>query len=102
MNGAVIEAVGAQYVEIDGRHFVWKARHFFGEFAQGAVSRSELGAPPVASNQVYKSVGVIVIANAKIGDLSTEVMRVRTASIGAVIGRRDDRRQHLTLTAAQR
>lgn len=92
MDCAVVEAACAQSVEVGGRHSMRCERQLLGEVAQGAVRRGQLGAAPVAGDQVDKAIGGIVVGDAKIGDLGTEVVRVRAASIGATIGGRDHRR----------
>lgn len=102
VNGAVVETVRAQNVEIGGHHRLRRVRQFFGEFAQCAVGSRKIGAAPVASEQMHKTVGCIVVGDAKVGDLSTEVVRVGAASIGAVIGGGDHRCQHLAPAAAER
>jgi hypothetical protein len=81
---------------------LWRNSQLLSEFAQRMIGRSKFCAAPIAGDQMDESIGLFVVGDAKIGDLSTEVVRMCAASIEAVIGGRDNGCQHLTLPAAER
>ena len=49
-----------------------------------------------------EAVSFVLVGNAKVGDLSTEVVGVGPSSIETVVVRRDDGGEHLPLAAAER
>ncbi len=99
MNGAIIQPVRPQRLDVGLSHLIWLKRHLLGEGAQRSVHWCKGGGAPVVRDGL--DIGISFGISRKSGDLSTEVMRVGASSINAVIGAADDHRQHLTLCPAE-
>lgn len=101
MDGAIGKAVVTQFIEIGSGHGSGGGGHFDRIGAEGAIRRRQRGRPPVGGNVMDKAIGCRFVGNAKIGDLSPEVVGVGTASVEAVIVRRDHGCQQLPLAATE-
>ncbi len=75
MNGRIVEAVGAQLVEVSGRHAPLLVGQFGGILAQGPVRDREWRRPPIRDDGMHKLIGVFRILVLP-SDLCTEVVRV--------------------------
>ena len=102
VDGAVVEAVRAQGLDVRLGDAGGRAGEFLRQFAQGAVCRAEGGGAPVGGDKSDEAVGFFLIGNAEIpGDLGTEVVGVRARSVDAVVGGGDDGGDHFPLAAGE-
>lgn len=95
VDGAVIQPGSAQRVDVGGGHLARGQRELLGVGTQSVVDGGKLRLPPIACNRVNVGVGFVVIL--KPLDLGTEVMRVGTRSVEAVIGAAGHDGQHFAL-----
>jgi len=100
VNPTIIEAMGAQHIEVSGAHLLGSFGELLGVCAERHIGRRQGGFAPITTNMMHQQIGLDFVGNPKIfGDLSTEVMRMRPSSVEAVIDGRGDRGQHFALTA---
>lgn len=103
---AIVETVGAQGVEIGGRHGVRAVGELDRILAQRPVGGRQRRLAPVVGDQVHKvirqrRIGGRGLGQGKVGDLSTEVVGMSAPSVGALVGGGNDCRQQLALSAAE-
>ena len=89
MDRAVVEAVGAQSIQIGRRYAVLVVRELGGERAQRPVDLAERRGAPIADDGVDVGVSLRRITY-ELPDLFTEVMRVGLGSVVAAQLGRDD------------
>lgn len=86
VDATVIEALGAQHIEVSSAHLLGGFGEFFGKATQRYIGRRQIGFAPIATDMMYQQIGLDFVSNPKIfGDLSTEVMRMRPSSVEAMV-----------------
>jgi hypothetical protein len=101
VDNLVIRTGGPEDIEVGWSHYLRGFGQLFGVLEQCAIEFADAGLAPIGANVVDKQIGLMVVDNPKIFDLSTEVVRMRAPSVEAVINRRCHRSQHFALTAAE-
>ena len=102
VDGAVIEAVSTQFVEISGGQLCGIRGDLHGKGTESAVNRQQISLPPIRRDLMGEAVSFVLVGDAKIGDLSPEVVGVGPPSVETVVVRRDDGGEHLPLPTTQR
>ena len=101
VDNLVIRTSCTQDIEVGWPHALRRLGQLLGVLEQCAVEFADAGLAPIGADVVDKQIGLVVVDNPKIFDLSTEVVRMRAPSVEAVINRRSHRSQHFALTAAE-
>ena len=101
VDNLIIRTSGPEDIEVGWSHRLWGFGQLLGVLEQCAVEFADAGLAPIGADVVDKQIGLVVVDNPKIFDLSTEVVRMRASSVEAVINRRRHRSQHFALTAAE-
>ncbi len=99
MDGAVVEARGAEPLHTGRTDRGRCGREFVRVRAQRAVSRPQPRRAPVTREPFDEAIRGVAVRDSKIRDLGPEVVRVRVDSIVAPVGTRNHHCQHLPLTA---
>lgn len=101
VDGGVVEALGAQQIEIGGGHLLLVMRKFDGMGTEGVIGRLQRRAAPIAHQRMDERISRF--AGFKlIGNLSTEVVGVGLRSVTTVQFDSHHRGQHLALRTRQR
>ena len=87
VDNLVIRTGGPEDIEVGWSHYLRGFGQLFGVLEQCAIEFADTGLAPIGANVVDKQIGLVVVDNPKILDLSTEVVRMRAPSVEAVINR---------------
>lgn len=101
MNRRIIKVVGAQDVQIRGRHGIIATREFDGKCTERLIGVGKRRRAPILGDGVDKGIGFCGAGELVI-DLSTEVVGVGLRSVTTVAFHRDHGGQHLTLRSTER
>ncbi len=99
MDSDIIQTSRSQPRHISRAHFGWRAGEFLGISAESLIDIAKRRPAPIARDGINVGVGGGGIRN--LGDLGTEVMRMRADSVDAMVGFADHDREHLTLRPRQ-
>ena len=99
VDNLVIRTSSTEDIEVGWSHRLRGFGQLFGVLEQCAVEFADAGLAPIGADVVDKQIGLVVVDNPKIFDLSTEVVRMRAPSVEAVVDGGRDSRQHFTLAA---
>ncbi len=102
VDGAVVEAVRTQQIEVGGAHLLLGKGELGGKFAERTVSGGKWRRTPIRGDGVNQCVGFRDVLWIVSFDLSTEIVSVRLRSVDATQLRRNHRCQHLSLKTAER
>lgn len=91
VDGAVVEADGAQLRDVGFPHLGERVGELFGKRTEGGVGQRQLGLAPVGGDLVDKTVRRGLVGELEVtDDLGTEVVSVSPRSVDAAVSSRDD------------
>ena len=100
MNRLIAEAQITKIDDILFGHLLWRMSQFLSKLTEGMIRLGQPGLTPITRDLVYQQICLRRIAHIEIPlDLITEVAGMSANSVQAMVGHRDDRRQHFTLAA---
>ena len=87
MDDLVVRTGRPQDIQVSGGHQLRRLGQLFRVFEQCAVELRHAGLAPIGADVVDEEICLVVVGNAEIFDLSTEVVRMRASSVDAVVDR---------------